>query len=331
VRAPHRRTGIPRAARVGGLLACVVALSSLGTTATQASDAGGRRAPAVPVTVAAAGDIACDPTNPAFHDGVGAGSWCRAAQTHKVIAALDPDAVLALGDEQYDDGRLAAFRRSYALGWGKERWRTYAVPGNHEYWGSSTAAGYFDYFGAHAGPTRHGWYSSRIGAWRVVALNSNCDRFSCSKGSPEYRWLRRELAAHPATCSLAILHHPLVSSGPHGDDESGARPLWTLLYRAGVDLALAGHDHIYERFAPLRPDGTKDPSHGIREFVVGTGGAQHYSIAHVHRYSQARNTTAFGVLKLALRPGRFAWRFLPAGGATFTDTGSNTCHGAPAR
>lgn len=310
---------------------CVASLVVAGTTTTGAAGDPARRTPAAPVTIAAAGDIACDPTNPAFHGGAGAGSLCRAAQTRKVIAALDPDAVLALGDEQYDDGRLAAFRQSYALSWGKERWRTYAVPGNHEYWGSSTASGYFDYFGAHAGPTRHGWYSVRLGAWRVIALNSNCDRFACGRGSSEYRWLRHDLAAHPAACSLAIMHHPLVSSGPHGDDESGARPLWKLLYRAGVELALAGHDHIYERFAPVRPDGTKDPFHGIREFIVGTGGAQHYAISHVHRYSQARNTTAFGVLKLELRPGRFAWRFLPAGGATYTDAGSGTCHGAPAR
>ena len=125
------------------------------------------------------------------------------------------------------------------------------------------------------------------------------------------------------------MHHPLLSSGPHGDDESHARPLWKLLYRHGVDVALVGHDHDYERFAPVNANGIRNRRHGIREFVVGTGGAEHYSIASVHRYSQAHNTTAYGVLQLTLRSRGYDWRFRPAAGATFTDRGSSACHGAP--
>jgi hypothetical protein len=125
------------------------------------------------------------------------------------------------------------------------------------------------------------------------------------------------------------MHTPLISSGPHGDDEMGARPLWKVLYHFGVDVALVGHDHIYERFAPVNPFGVKNKAHGIREFIVGTGGAMHYPIDRVHRYSQVHNTTAFGVLQLTLRAGAYDWKFRPAAGATFTDGGTARCHGAP--
>src|SRR5262245_33037646 len=173
-----------------------------------------------PVTVVAAGDIACDPRNTLFNRGWGSGQWCRANAVEKVIEAADPTAVLALGDEQYDVGRLKAFQQSYARSWGQQLDRTYAVPGNHEYYLSSTANGYFTYFGAHAGPTRNGWYTVRLGDWRLIALNSNCDFVRCVAGSRQYTWLQKVLHKQPSTCTLAIMHHPLISSGPHGDDET---------------------------------------------------------------------------------------------------------------
>jgi 3',5'-cyclic AMP phosphodiesterase CpdA len=282
-----------------------------------------------PVTVVAAGDIACDPRNSLFDNGWGSGKWCRANAVDKVIQAVDPSVVLALGDEQYDDGRLKAFEQSYALSWGQQLGITYAVPGNHEYYASPTAYGYFTYFGTHAGPTDNGWYTAAIGDWRLIALNSNCGIVGCTAGTPQYKWLRHVLVHEPSACTVAIMHHPLLSSGPHGDDETHARPLWQLLYRYGVDLALVGHDHDYERFAPVNALGSRDTTHGIREFVVGTGGAEHYAITTVHRYSQVHNATTFGVLQLSLGHGRYAWRFDPALGASFTDSGSATCHGAP--
>jgi 3',5'-cyclic AMP phosphodiesterase CpdA len=281
------------------------------------------------VSIVAAGDIACDPTDPAFHAGRGSGRYCRAAAVAKVIRAIDPDAVLALGDEQYDFGLFRAFRRSYDKSWGRELHRTLPVPGNHEYSRSNRAQGYFSYFGAQAGPHRGGWYSVRLGSWRLIALNSNCVYVGCRGGGAQFLWLRHLLQNRPAACTLAFMHHPLVSSGPHGDNESHARPLWKVLFHFGVDVALVGHDHIYERFAPVSPFGVKKRAHGIREFVVGTGGAMHYSIHRVHRYSQVHNTKAFGVLRMTLRPGAYDWRFRPAAGATFTDGGTARCHGAP--
>lgn len=282
-----------------------------------------------PVTVVAAGDIACDPRNTLFNKGWGSGGWCRANAVDKVIQSVDPDAVLALGDEQYDDGRLKAFQQSYARSWGKELGRTYAVPGNHEYYGSRAAYGYFTYFGAHAGPTRNGWYTVRIGDWRLIALNSNCGIVGCAAGTRQFNWLRSTLDRKPSRCTVAIMHHPLISSGPHGDDETHARPLWKLLYRHGVDVALVGHDHQYERFAPVNALGVRNRAYGIREFVVGTGGAEHYSVTSVHRYSQVHNSQTYGVLELSLTSKGFSWQFDPALGATFTDRGSAMCHGAP--
>jgi calcineurin-like phosphoesterase family protein len=282
------------------------------------------------VTIAAAGDIACDPRNAFFDRGMGSGRFCRAAAVEKVIRAANPDAVLPLGDEQYDVGRLRAFRQAYDKSWGAQLPRTYPVPGNHEYEGSRRAYGYFAYFGSHTGPNKHGWYSVELGSWRLVALNSNCWAVGgCSGGSPQYRWLRHLLAHRPSSCTLAFMHHPLVSSGPHGDDESHARPLWKLLYHFGVDAALVGHDHIYERFAPVNARGVKNKRHGIREFIVGTGGAMHYGITRVHRYSQVHNTRTFGALRMTLRQGAYDWKFLPAAGGTFSDSGSARCHGAP--
>ena len=282
------------------------------------------------VTLVAAGDIACDPGSSLFRAGRGTGEWCRAAAVQKVIHGIDPDVVVPLGDSQYDTGRYRAFRRSYGKSWGQERFRTWAVPGNHEYESSSNARGYYRYFGSHAGPNKLGYYSVMLGSWRLIAINSNCWIAGCAAGTKQYTWLRSLLANKPSKCSIAVMHHPLLSSGPHGDDESHARPLWKLLYRSGVELALVGHDHIYERFAPVDASGARDAATGIREFVVGTGGAQHYGITGVHKLSQVHNTKTFGVLAVQLSAGSYSWRFRHIRGSTFTDAGTDSCHGLPA-
>lgn len=275
--------------------------------------------------VVAAGDIACDPLNSAYYGGSGIGQLCRQKAVSDVIGRLQPTAVLALGDEQYTDGRLSAFRTSYAASWGRYLSLTRPVPGNHEY-GVAGAAGYFDYFGGRAGPRGKGYYSYNLGTWHVVALNGNCGAVGgCGYGSAQEQWLRRDLAANPRTCTLAYWHQARFSSGLHGDN-AAYTAFWNALYRANADVVLAGHDHHYERFAPMRGDGTLDHPRGIRSFVVGTGGAQHYALSRVRPNSQARNTTSFGVLQLALRDGYYGWRFHPAAGGTYTDGSNARCH-----
>jgi acid phosphatase type 7 len=292
--------------------------------AEAALGAGPRREAGLTVTIAAAGDISCDPSDPSFHKGWGTTLHCREASTAAIIKKLNPTAVLPLGDEQYVNGSLSRFHNSYALSWGKELSISRPVPGNHEY-ETPGAAGYFAYFGAHAGPTKHGWYAYTLGGWRMLALNSNCWAVGgCGPGSPQYNWLKRQLHNDKAKCTLAYFHHPRFSSGPHGDDLDVA-PFWNLLYAYHVDIVLNGHDHLYERFIPLTPAGKYAPIRGIREFVVGTGGDEHYPVVGVKYGSAKRIATKFGVLRLIMRPTSYKWQFVAVSGAT-VDSGLGTCH-----
>ena len=253
------------------------------------------------------------------------GQRCRQKAVSDLIGRLRPTVVLPLGDAQYADGRLSAFRTSYGPSWGRYLGITRPAPGNHEY-GVRGAAGYFDYFGSRAGQRGKGYYSYNVGDWHVVALNGNCAAVGgCGYGSPQETFLRWTLKTYPRRCTLAYWHQPRFSSGPHGDNPAYTA-FWTALYRANADVVLGGHDHHYERFAPMRPDGTLDHPRGIRSFVVGTGGAEHYALRRIRANSQARDTTSFGMLQLALRDGSYGWRFHPAAGGTYTDGGITRCH-----
>jgi acid phosphatase type 7 len=309
-------------------LALLFTVLSAWPASARLSEEGKGPDPTDPLTIVAAGDIACDPRNPLFNATLGVGRWCRASAVGKTIRALDPSTVLVLGDAQYDDGRLSAFRSSYHLSWGAFRGRTRAVPGNHEYW-TGSPRGFFDYFGDAAGPRGKGWFAFSLGSWRVIGLNSNCTIVGCGVGSPQHDWLRDELQRSAADCTVAFLHHALASSGPHGDDPLMGHALWRLLYLNGVDVALTAHDHLYERFVPMAPDLHVDKAFGIRTFVVGTGGAQHYEVEHVQPNSVVRNDDSFGVISMTLRPSSYRWQFVPSAGGTFTDLGTGECHAAP--
>src|SRR6185369_17671028 len=192
--------------------------------------------------------------------------------------------------------------------------------------------GYYDYFngaGSLTGPAGEpgkGYYTFHNGAWRLFALNSNCSAAGgCGVGSPQEVWLKAQLAAHPAPCTLAFWHHPRFSSGEHGNS-TATQALWQDLYDANADVVLVGHDHDYERFAPQDPTGVSDPARGIREFVVGTGGRSHYAIGTPAPNSEVRNSDTFGVLRLTLHPSSYDWKFVPEAGGTFTDSGTGYCH-----
>lgn len=277
------------------------------------------------VTVVAAGDIACDPNEHDYHGGAGTTTVCHQAGTAALISLLHPDAVLALGDNQYENGALDDFLRSYGASWGRFKGITHPAVGNHEYL-TPNASGYFSYFGTAAGDPAKGYYSYDLGAWHIVVLNSECSHAGgCKAGSPQERWLRADLAAHPTRCTLAYWHEPRFGSGKQGINVR-VTPLWQALYDSGAEVVLSGHVHDYERFAPQDAHGNLDRQHGVVQFVVGTGGANHTPIRHAIANSVVHNDTAFGVLQLTLEPDGYAWRFVPEPGQTFTDSGSARCH-----
>jgi hypothetical protein len=274
--------------------------------------------------IAAAGDIACDPDSSRFEEGEGRGLHCRQLATSDLLVGAGYAAVLVLGDIQYEDGAYSKFLDSYEPSWGRVKSITKPVPGNHEY-RDGGAAGYFRYFGAAAGDPAKGYYSFDLAGWHLVALNSNCSAVGgCGAGSPQEEWLRADLAAHRAFCTLAYWHHPRFSSGLHGSD-STYEAFWQALHGANADVVLVGHDHGYERFAPQDASGSLDRARGIREFVVGTGGRSLRVFVNVRDNSEARDVSSFGVLELKLGVAAYGWRFRPAVGP-YLDRGSAACH-----
>ena len=260
---------------------------------------------------------------------VGAGdiAECLSPADNATAKLLDgiPGTVFTAGDNAYDEGTAAQFAYCYGPTWGRHKWRTKPAPGNHEYL-TAGASGYFGYFGAAAGAPYRGYYSYDKSGWHVVALNSNCKEVGgCDADSPQGRWLRNDLAANPAECTLAYFHHPLFSSGDHGDQPQ-VRPIWDALYAANADVVIGAHDHLYERFDPQRPDGTPDKGRGIRQFVVGTGGKAQDGFGEIGPNSRARKGGTPGVLKLTLNIGSYVWEFIPVEGETFADSGSASCH-----
>ena len=256
---------------------------------------------------------------------VGAGdiASCGSSGAERTARLLDdiPGTVFTVGDNAYLSKNERNPFPCYDASWGRHKDRTRPVPGNHEYEGDYVDA-YFDYFGRAAGDRGKGYYSYDLGAWHIIALNTMID---AGPKSPQGKWLTRDLAKNRRFCTLAYFHHPRFSSGPH-HTSARAEQLWSALSSAGADVVVSGHDHIYERFAPMTADGKRDERAGMREFVVGTGGYSHYDFARDARNSEVRNSTTFGVLKLTLHARGYDWQFIPVRGRRFTDGGSGNCH-----
>jgi hypothetical protein len=296
---------------VAALTSAVAALVVLGSYQSRSAQAQTSSA-----VVVGAGDIASCTSN-------------GDTATARLLANI-PGTVLAIGDNAYWEGSTAQFNNCYHPTWGQFKARTQPVVGNHEY-RTPGASGYFNYFGA-----GRDIYSYNRGAWHIVALNSECkywatgykdgpSQCSSQKQANMIAWLRNDLAANNAACTLAYFHQPRFSSG-QGGNATETQAIWEALYTADADVVLSGHDHVYERFAPQAPGGRLDTAQGIRQFVVGSGGVNHGRFNTIKPNSQVRNATAFGVLKLTLNSTSYSWKFVPQAGKSFTDSGTYACH-----
>ncbi|MBV1854798.1 CBM96 family carbohydrate-binding protein [Catellatospora tritici] len=277
------------------------------TTGTTPSPSPSTSAPSGDPVLVGAGDIASD----------GSGDTATAALLDGISGT-----VFTTGDNVYDSGTTTEFNSYYAPTWGRHKARTRPAPGNHDYV-TSGASGYFGYFGTQAGTSGVGYYSYDLGNWHVVSLNSNV---SMSAGSAQETWLRSDLAASTKPCTLAYWHHPLFTSGANHAPETATRPLYQALYDYNADVVVFGHNHQYERFAPMNPAGTLDNARGLRSFVAGMGGADFYGFGTIQANSQARNSDTFGVLKFTLHANGYDWQFVPQAGKTYSDSGTGTCH-----
>jgi len=239
------------------------------------------------------------------------------AQVANLVATL-PGELLLVGDIAYFQGTAEQFRDCFDPSWGRFRSRWHPVPGNHEY-ESPGARPYFAYFGEAAGPAGRGYYSFTAGDWLILMLDSN---IAATTGSPQYEFARAELQGQRTPCTMAVWHHPLFTSGP-SDPARGMRDMWALLETSRAEVIVNGHDHLYERFARQRWDGTEDPVNGIRQFTVGTGGADLYNFVRNTRNSEER-IMRYGVARFTLRPAQVDWEFIGLDGSVL-DRGLDTC------
>jgi hypothetical protein len=256
---------------------------------------------------------------------VGAGDIAQCGGQAEATARLldgTGGTVFTLGDNAYMNGTVQEFQNCYEPTWGRHKARTRPTLGNHDYGNRADATPYFNYFGLNAGPPGLGYYSFELGtAWRAISLNSE---IPMGANTPQGAWLADELATHPSRCTVAFFHRPLYSSGPNRDNPQ-VLPAWRQLYEANIEIILGGHDHLYERFQPMDPEGRFDAVRGIRHFTVGTGGvAPLYQFVNIKPTSEVR-AQAHGVLKLTLETDAYSWDFITVSGGV-ADTGRGTCH-----
>jgi acid phosphatase type 7 len=240
--------------------------------------------------------------------------------------------VFTAGDNAQLNGEMFEYSDCFRRTWGRFLDRIHPSPGNHD-WSTDEGSPYFFYFGARAGKFGLGYTSYDLGAWHIVSLNSNCsavgcavcDYRGCSDHSIQLEWLKRDLQQHEQLCTLLYWHHPLRSSGVVPIAQNSA-PLWRAAANAGADVVINGHDHHYERFAPLDGDGNVDIANGIRSFIVGTGGAWLFDVGQPLPITEALDNSTMGVILFKLYSDSYEWEFHPVDGGSFRDSGSGLCH-----
>ncbi len=243
------------------------------------------------------------------------------------LADTLPGPIALVGDVVQGNGSWNSFINCFDNQWGRHKDRSFPIPGNHE-WNTPGAEPFYRYYGNRAGTPGQGWISYTVGDWRVIGLDTNCWEIEgCAVGSPQYQWLDAELAASTSPCTLVYAHQPRWRN-TLPDNAVYLKPLWELMYNHGVELYLAGDQHIYARYGVLDPSGNPDRN-GIRQITVGTGGYSHGRFgSFTNPLPEARDRTTFGMLALQLSPTSYNFEFKPASGqGTFSDAGGTGCHG----
>jgi 3',5'-cyclic AMP phosphodiesterase CpdA len=243
-------------------------------------------------------------------------------QTAALIADWDAEILIA-GDANNEDGTLWQYQNCFAPSWGQYLPRIHVVPGNHDYY-SNPIDNYYTFFGNRAGEAGKGYYSFDLAGWHIIGLNSNCGYLPCGPSSEQVAWLKEDLAASAKLCTLAFWHNPRWNSGP-AKNADWMQTFWDVLYAAGAEVIINGHDHHYERSKPLDSAGQPDAQNGMVEFIVGTGGAGHYYLDEPFAYSEKMIFGEFGVLKLTLDAQAYRWQFINTAGQIL-DEGENSCH-----
>ena len=253
--------------------------------------------------------------------GDGASGEPSAAAVVKLIASLNPNLFLYLGDV-YENGSPTEFYNWYgspSTYFGQFRAITDPTVGNHEYL-TPGAAGYFDYWN-----NIPNYYSFNAGGWHFISLNANAPKIDVGPGSAQYQWLQQDLAANAQICTIAFYHEPLFNIGSEGTVPA-LSSMWALMAQYGVSIVLNGHDHDYQRWVPL--DGSGQPSpNGITEFVVGSAGHGIQTFVKTDtRVAYANDTepAAFGILLLQLSQSSASFAYRSTNGTTL-NSGSIPC------
>jgi len=267
-----------------------------------------------PVVLIGAGDIA-ECANP----------WYKI--TGAMLEQFPGATIFTTGDNSDGYDPEMAYKYCFDPTWGRFKDRIHPAMGNQDYDEKDRPGEYFEYFGKAAGEPGKGWYSYDLDGWHIVVLNSECeDVGGCQDGSEQEKWLKADLEAHPARCSLALWHIPRYSAA-YAEGLPFVKDFWEDLYKAGAEIVINSHYHYYERFAPMDPEGDPDAEKGIREFIVGTGGTGLESRGRTcNGNCQVFDKSTHGLLKLTLHPDSYDWEFIPEPGKTFTDSGSEKCH-----
>jgi len=207
------------------------------------------------------------------------------------------------------------------------------VRGNHDAASANNGQAFWDYFGASV-PNNGGLtnYSYDLGGWHIIGLDQVSETAVTQK---TLGFLKADLAANAGSeCQIAYWHVPTYSSGPSSGDATVLKPLNQALYDAGVDIQINGHDHHYQRFYPLNPNGVRDNAGGITTFIAGIGGQGHRS-GSAKSFAQAASAkfldsfpggSAIGTVMFTLHPDSADYTLYNAYDGAVLDQGTVTCH-----